>query len=106
MALVDATIDTANFINRSYFTMPGGTAAAITFGDSNSDSVINAQDALAAVDAWLRKGEALTDDGILILNVNGDSRINTFDALGVVEAFVNGSTYGVVTKAATIATQQ
>ena len=106
VALVDATIDTANFINRSYFTMPGGTAAAITFGDSNSDSVINAQDALAAVDAWLRKGEALTDDGILILNVNGDSRINTFDALGVVEAFVNGSTYGVVTKAATIATQQ
>ncbi|MBE6969066.1 MAG: hypothetical protein E7442_02955 [Ruminococcaceae bacterium] len=106
VALVDATIDTANFINRSYFTMPGGNAAAITFGDSNSDSVINAQDALAAVDAWLRKGEALTDDGILILNVNGDSRINTFDALGIVEAFVNGSTYAVVTKAATIATQQ
>ena len=106
VALVDAAIDTANFINRNYFTMPGGTAAAITFGDSNSDSVINAQDALAAVDAWLRKGEALTDDGILILNVNGDSRINTFDALGIVEAFVNGSTYGVVTKAATIATQQ
>ena len=80
-------------------------AATLTFGDPNTDDVVNAQDALAAVDAWLRKGEPLTDTGILTLNVNGDSRINTFDALGIVEAFVNGSTYGVVTKAATIATR-
>ena len=40
------------------------------------------------------------------MNVNGDSRINTFDALGIVEKFVSGSEYGVVTKAATITTQQ
>ena len=40
------------------------------------------------------------------MNVNGDSRINTFDALGIVEAFVNGTEYGVVTKAATITTKQ
>jgi hypothetical protein len=37
------------------------------------------------------------------MNVNGDSRINTFDALGIVEAFVNGDTFRVITKAATIA---
>ena len=58
------------------------------------------------MDAWLRKGEAPGDDGILTMNVNGDSRINTFDALGIVEKFVSGSEYGVVTKAATITTNQ
>lgn len=106
VALVDATIAMANFINASYFKIASDDAAAITFGDSNGDGVINAQDALAAVDAWLRKGEEITDDDILALNVNGDSRINTFDALGIVEKFVNGSDYGVVTKAATITTNQ
>ena len=105
VALVDAGIDMADFVNPSYFKIGDGSAAAITFGDSNGDGVINAQDALAAVDAWLRKGEELTDDAILTLNVNSDSRINTFDALGIVEKFVNGNEYGVVTKAATITTQ-
>lgn len=106
VALVDASTSMANFINASYFTIDSDNAATVTFGDSNGDGVINAQDALAAVDAWLRKSDAPTDDGILILNVNGDSRLNTFDALGIVEKFVNGSTYGVVTKAATLATNQ
>lgn len=106
VALVDAAIDMANFVDQSCFTIESAGAAAITFGDSNGDGVINAQDALAAVDAWLRKGEEPTDDTILTLNVNGDSRINTFDALGIVEKFVDGSDYGVVTKAATITTNQ
>lgn len=106
VAIVDATIDMANFINQSYFTIASGDAATVSFGDTNGDGVINAQDALAAVDAWLRKSEEPTDDQILTLNVNGDSRINTFDALGIVEKFVNGSEYGVVTKAATITTNQ
>ena len=105
VALVNSTIAMENFIDEDNFTVESGNSAALTFGDSNRDGVVNAQDALAAVDAWLRKGEALTDTGILALNVNGDSRINTFDALGIVEAFVNGSTYGVVTKAATITTK-
>ena len=106
VALVDSTINMENFVNENHFTVGSVDAATLTFGDSNGDGTVNAQDALAAVDAWLRKGEALTDAGILTLNVNGDSRINTFDALGIVEAFVNGSTYGVVTKAATIATSK
>ena len=103
VALVDASIAMENFVNKSNFTITGADAASITFADANGDGVINAQDALAAVDTWLRKSDAPTDDQILVLNVNGDSRINTFDALGIVEAFVNGSTYGVVTKAATLA---
>ena len=79
----------------------------ILFGaQKRGDGVVNAQDALAVVDTWLRKGDAPTDDTILTMNVNGDSRINTFDALGIVEAFVNKTDYIVVTKAATITENQ
>lgn len=106
VALVDATIAMEEFVKEENFTMADKAGETITFGDSNTDGVINAQDALAAVDAWLRKSDAPSDLQILTLNVNGDSRINTFDALGIMEAFVDGSTYGVVTKAATVSTQQ
>ena len=107
VALVDAEIDMAKFIDEKNFTIAAVSEEdAISFGDVNSDGIVNAQDALAAVDTWLRKGEQPTDLQILTMNVNGDSRINTFDALGIVEAFVNGTEYGVVTKAATITTKQ
>jgi hypothetical protein len=106
VALVDKAIAMECFVNEKNFTLKDAKADAITFGDSNTDGVVNAQDALAAVDTWLRKGEQPTDLQILTMNVNGDSRINTFDALGIVEAFVNGTEYGVVTKAATITTKQ
>ena len=106
VAIVDASIDMAKFIDAKNFTIGAVAEDAITFGDINGDGEINAQDALAAVDTWLRKGEEPTDIQILTMNVNGDSRINTFDALGIVEAFVNGTEYGVVTKAATITTKQ
>lgn len=88
----------AQFANKANFNLLEDTASEITFGDANGDGVINAQDALAAVDAWLRKAEAPSDDEILALNVNGDSRINIFDALGIVEAFVDGNEYLIVTK--------
>jgi len=104
VALVNATIDMAQFANKANFTFTEDAASEITFGDSNGDGVINAQDALAAVDTWLRKTDAPSDDEILALNVNSDGRINTFDALGIVEAFVDNSEYLVVTKAATLST--
>ena len=108
VALVRSEIPMTSFINKDYFTVNGSGVDQnnIAFGDTNSDNVVNAQDALAVVDAWLRKGDAPADNLILRMNVNGDSRINTFDALGIVEAFVNSSTYGVVTKAATLASVQ
>jgi hypothetical protein len=106
VALVDASISMENFVNENYFTIPGGNATAISFGDTNGDGVVNAQDALNVANTWLRKGDEPTDDQILTMNVNGDSRINTFDALGIVEAFVNKSDYIVVTKAATITANQ
>ncbi len=104
VALVNASINMEQFVNKANFTITEDTAATITFGDSNGDGVINAQDALAAVDTWLRKTDAPDDNEILALNVNSDSRINTFDALGIVEAFVDDSEYLIVTKAANLTT--
>lgn len=104
VALVNSSIDMTKFADKSNFTFAQENTAEITFGDTNADGVINAQDALNAVDTWLRKNDAPEDDEILSLNVNGDSRINTFDALGTVEKFVDGSEYIVVTKAATLNT--
>lgn len=104
VALVDSDIEMDNFAKKANYTVATAKAETVTFGDTNGDGVINAQDALAEVNAWLRVDTDLTDDDILTMNVNGDSRINTFDALGIVEAFVNGSDYGVVTKAARLAT--
>ena len=107
VALVDAEIDMAKFIDEKNFTIAAVSEEnAITFGDTNGDGVVNAEDALAAVNTWLRVGEEPTDIQILTMNVNGDSRINTYDALGIVEAFVNKTDYIVVTKAATIKENQ
>lgn len=105
IALVDASIDMEKFVDSENYSIGSVSEDSILFGDANGDGIINAQDALAAVDTWLRKGNEPSDDQILVLNVNGDSRINTFDALGIVEAFVNGSEYEIVTKAATNTTK-
>jgi hypothetical protein len=99
---VDASIAMENFATKAnYKYNTSAKAETIRFADANKDKVVNAQDALAAVNAWLRKGDAPTDMDILTMNINSDSRINTFDALGIVEAFVNGIEYNVITKAAT-----
>ena len=103
VALVDAEIATESFENADNYTIDEADADSITFGDINSDGRINAQDALAAVDMWLRKGDEPTDDEILTANVNGDARIDTYDALAIVEAFVNDDRdYAIVTKATTV----
>lgn len=102
VALVDSTINMQKFTEFKNYDYKDKEASSILFGDSNGDDVINAQDALAAVDAWLRKGEEPANHEILAMNVNGDSRINTFDALGIVEAFVDHGEFAVVVKAATL----
>jgi hypothetical protein len=89
-----------NLENRDYYTRAEGEAEQICFGDYNRDGIVNAQEALDVVNAWLRKDEDLTDADILTMNINGDGRINTFDVLGIVEAFVNDTPYGVVDTAA------
>ena len=102
---VDPAEDVRTPLTDNYTVANDEGAAMVNFGDSNSDGVLNAQDALAAVDLWLRKADAPDDVTILTMNVNSDSRINTFDALGIVEHFVGGDNYGVVTKAATLAAE-
>ena len=103
VALVDASIETENFEIAENYTIDEADADSITFGDINGDGVTNAQDALAAVDMWLRKGDEPTDDEILTANVNGDARIDTYDALAIVEAFVyDDREYAIVTKATTV----
>lgn len=107
VALVNATFDEKTLINLNHRVnfKTDGDANAITFGDANNDSDVNAQDALAIVNAWLRKENTTPDDSqILRMNVNGDSRINTFDALGIVEAFVDqNSEYQVIVAGASMA---
>ena len=90
------------FIDSANYTFGTGNADAMTFGDTNSDGIINAQDALNTVNYWLRKIESPNDNEILATNVTGDSRINTFDALGIVEYFVDGSEFAIVNYAATV----
>ncbi len=101
VTLVDSSIKLENFINADNFTLGTKTGSELVFGDANGDGVINAQDALNSVNAWLRKTYAPTDTEILRLNVNSDSRINTFDVLGIVEYFVHGNEYIIVNKATT-----
>ena len=101
VALVNSAIEMENFSHATNFKLGESSAKELTFGDANGDGAVNAQDALAAVDTWLRKTNAPSNGEILALNVNGDSRINTFDALGIVEAFVNGSEYIIINKAVT-----
>lgn len=101
VAMVSADTDLSAFSNAANYTYDETeTADALDFGDTNSDGVINAQDALNAANAWLRKTDAPDDEAILRTNVTGDGRINTSDALGIVENFVNGDDFGVVAKAA------
>ena len=103
VAIVSTSIPLASFENAEYFTIGDASAENVIFGDINGDKVVNAQDALAAVDMWLRKTEKPDDDTILATNVNADGRIDAYDALGIVEAFVyNDNEYAIITKATTV----
>ena len=104
VSLVDETIDMTKFVKKENYCLNEENANEILFGDSNGDGVVNAQDALSAVDMWLRKTEVSTEDEIIALNINADSRINTFDALGIVEKYVDGSEYIIIDKAIILST--
>ena len=100
VAFVDVSIPDESFENAENYTVIEKIVERITFGDVNNDGLINAQDALAVVDMWLRKGDAPTDNEILAANVNGDSRIDTYDALGIVEAYVySDRVFAIIAKA-------
>ena len=100
MALIDTGITMPELEKTENYLVTDGQSVQVNFGDVNGDGMINAQDALATVNAWLRKGESLTQHQLLTANVNGDAHVNTYDVLGIVEAFVyQNKEYAVVTKA-------
>ena len=101
VAIVDSTVSVNDLENAECYTIGDETADDIIFGDVNDDGFINAQDALAIINLWLRKSSAPTDDQILTANVNGDKRIDTFDALGIVEYYVEQKRDFAVTQKAT-----
>ena len=60
VAIVDKDAAIADFAAWANYTDDTKTdVAAITFGDTNGDTVVNAQDALNIINAWLRKTEIL-----------------------------------------------
>ncbi|MEG1778736.1 MAG: dockerin type I domain-containing protein, partial [Oscillospiraceae bacterium] len=96
VALIDASQSLDKFNDITAFTITEKPSTEIIFGDTNTDKVVNAQDALNVVSAWLRKGEAPTDDKILSMNVNSDARINTVDAMAIMENYINNSELAVL----------
>ncbi len=102
VAMVSSSKALEGFVEEENYDIAEAAPAAITFGDTNKDGVINAQDALNTVNMWLRKAGTPDDELTLISNVNGDSRINTLDTLGIVDKFVKGEDFGIVNRAATL----
>lgn len=69
---------------------------SITFGDEKKDG-IDAQDALEAVNLWLRKSKA-NNINTIIYNVNGDGDVNTRDAIDIVDNYVSGKEFKILSK--------
>ncbi|MDU4890731.1 MAG: DUF4430 domain-containing protein [Clostridium sp.] len=98
VALVNKTEALDGLNDMTKYSINNKDSLTIKFGDSNGDEVINAQDALNTLSAWLRKSNAPTDNKILAMNVTADSRIDTYDVLGVMEHYVNGNEFRVISK--------
>jgi hypothetical protein len=92
------TITSAELIAVASYTFPTGTAQAVKFGDTDANGIINAQDALDEISAWLRLKTVSGDLAVLSHNVTSDARINTFDALAVMEHYVSGTDFAITLK--------
>lgn len=99
IGIVDNTTLLEDLDNVDNYTMVDTSSKIeLLFGDANSDKIINAQDTLDTLSAWIRKTEAPDYIQILEMNVTGDSRINTYDALGIMEYYVNGTEFAIASK--------
>lgn len=87
----------AELTDPTHYSFAAGTAQTLRFGDTDANNVINAQDALDVISAWLRKIPVTTDNQILVRNVTSDARINTADALALMEHYVSGTELAVTT---------
>lgn len=60
------------------------------FGDTDKNSVINAQDTLNTLSTWLRRLPAPNDGQIIAMNVTGDSTIDNRDTLTIMQMYTTG----------------
>lgn len=104
VGLVDAEVEIADMnavstqkANELYKISASG-KQDIVFGDTNSDTNVNASDALNVLNGWLRNASVTEDKQILIMNVTADERIDTSDVLAIVDNFVNQRGFTVVNK--------
>jgi hypothetical protein len=88
----------SELLNIANYTLQSGSAPAVIFGDTDGNGIINAQDAVDVIAAWLRKTAVNADVQILQMNVTSDSRINTFDALAVMENYVSHLEFAIIGK--------
>ena len=100
VALVDYKMSIEALEDAANYTIVDEISPELTFGEMNTDEVVNAQDALMVVQAWLRK-RTVSEKQILAANVTCDYQVDTLDALAVLEAYVNQTGFDIVSKAAT-----
>lgn len=99
VALVDSTKSLDDFNNMDKYLIDNSIKRnSLKFGDVNEDNIVNAQDALNTLSAWLRKSDAPEGSQVIRMNVTGDARINTYDALGIMEYYVNGREFSILNK--------
>ena len=100
LAFIASDKSTDGFENEANYSVTADDSEEVVFGDINGDGVINAQDALNALNFWLRKSVP-EEDQLLAANVNADSRINTLDVLAIVEYYVDGKEFAIINYIAT-----
>ena len=96
VGLLDADVTTEELNNAANYTFASDEAETLLFADTNEDELINAEDALNVLSAWLRKTEPSGGKDILAMNVTADERIDTVDVLSIVEFYVNAVEFAVV----------
>jgi hypothetical protein len=82
----------------SNYAVGASQAATVRFGDTDVNQVINAQDAVDVISAWIRLTAVTGDQQILRMNVTSDPRIDTFDALGIMEQFVSNRELAIISR--------
>lgn len=96
---VDSSITTESLMDAENYTINTETGETVTFGDTNNDGYIDAQDALEQVSLWLRKTTTeITSKLVLTYNVNADAKINNADVLTIVEYFIKDKAWPVLSK--------
>ncbi len=96
--MTNANESDSELLKPSNFEFLTSQSKTIKFGDIDMNDIINAQDCLDTISAWIRKTNVSEDEKILRMNVTSDSRINTFDALAIMENYVSGREFEVIGK--------